>query len=218
MLPPRPSSLPLPSRRHHAVAVAAAPSVGVAVAAVVPAIAVAVAISVALVAIVLPLRCPSPSQSFHRCIVTANAATVAVVVIDSAVTFAVTVTTAFVFAIAVYPPALTSTARARHCPSLLPCDCQRSLACHHPPSPLLSPVGCCLSIPPADGGSGAIICPSYSADSSNSRMHCGMVALGHLILNATALWTRSGTTTLILGMLRSWETNVAHCFRQSAEI
>ncbi len=37
----------------------------------------------------------------------------------------------------------------------------------------------------------------------HASMHCGMVALGHLILNATALWTRSGATPLILGMLVS---------------
>jgi hypothetical protein len=104
-LPPRPSSLPSPSCCHHTIAVAAVPSVGVAVAAVVPAIAVAivaVAISVAVVAVPSPLRRPSSSQWCHRCVVTATAATVAVVVIDTAVTFAVTVATAFVFAIAVH--------------------------------------------------------------------------------------------------------------------
>ena len=51
-----------------------------------------------------------------------------------------------------------------------------------------------------------------------ASMHCGMVALGHLILNATACWTRSGATRLILGMLGGWGTNVAHRFRLPGEI
>ena len=44
----------------------------------------------------------------------------------------------------------------------------RSLASHRTPLPLPSPVGCCLSLISTDGGSGAIICPFYSADLSFS--------------------------------------------------
>ena len=44
----------------------------------------------------------------------------------------------------------------------------RSLASHRTPLPLPSPVCCCLSILSVDWVSGAIICPFYSADLSNS--------------------------------------------------
>jgi hypothetical protein len=44
------------------------------------------------------------------------------------------------------------TARSSCHPSSLPCDRRCSLACHHPTLPFLLPVGCCLSIPPTDGG------------------------------------------------------------------
>jgi hypothetical protein len=52
----------------------------------------------------------------------------------------------------VHLPALSSSACSRRLPSSLPCDCRRSLASHRPPLPLSTMVGCCLSIPSADGG------------------------------------------------------------------
>ena len=58
-----------------------------------------------------------------------------------------------------------------HAHIITPCRCLVigcSLASHCMPLPLPSPVGCCLSILSADGGSGAIICPFYSVDLSNS--------------------------------------------------
>jgi hypothetical protein len=63
----------------------------------------------------------------------------------------------------------------------LPCDRQRSLACHHPPSPLLSPVGCCLSIPPADGGVWGHHLP---------LLFSGLVQLPHVLW---AEWSHWGT-------------------------
>ena len=66
------------------------------------------------------------------------------------------------------------------------------------------------------------ICWTRSFDSTfkkpHASMHCGMVALGHFILNATACLTRSDATTLILGMLAGWGINVTHRFGQPGEI
>ena len=60
------------------------------------------------------------------------------------------------------------------------------------------------------------ICLSLSSASilekTQASMHSRMVALGHLIQNATAFLMRSAITTLILGMLVNRGINVVHHF------
>jgi hypothetical protein len=100
----------------------------------------------------------------------------------------------------------------RHCPHHLPhalvicwypplwlCGFQCSLACHPPPSMLPLLVDCYLSPIQWTGGFEAIICPSYSADLSNS--------------SSSGLWFMVGFFYMVCGRsVRQIECDTAHGF------